>query len=378
VTKQNNNGLSICNDRTIPLPRQPDADAYYVHCSGGFRGAMVKQDVWMIEPILDGKLPCRKGYFSKAELQRFTASNRLAPIALQRISWINGRYHSSWSPIIPGRKNFLESPSELWSNLASNLASQRTGAELSGMSNPTQEKIAALLDDRTEDERLAESISLSLRSMDINVEQIAEFYHERLVDTLSAGELDGQRSASIGDQTLFADAHSFFMHLGAARDYLGAFVAARIGEDPRKIDSMGRLTHALRPHHFGTDGLLALLSSQKFIQPSPKNPSRWEVSGWLKEASDLRNEFMHHRPYGSRFIERFGYIAAILPEIGLYRYIRPILTSDGFQRDALDVVLYHYKNSTNLFQQMADISGHDISMLTITDEDIISANWTQR
>jgi hypothetical protein len=214
--------------------------------------------------------------------------------------------------------------------------------------------------------------------MDINIEQIAEFYHEQLVNLMSGGRLTGQRSGSSQDQTLFAHVHSFFLHLGAARDYLGAFIAMRIGQDPEEIDSMAGLIRILKQEHLGTDKLLDLLHAKGFVRPSPQNAKKWEAAGWLKQASALRNQFAHQRPYGSRHAERFGWAVAISEENGIFRYYRPIVDKDGVERDVLDVIAEHYKNCTSFFHEMAAQSGKDISIFHFTDEDIISISMEKR
>lgn len=374
MTPQPTSGISICNDKTLVFPRQPDAQGFYIHCVGGFRAAMSEKDIWLIEPVLDNEKPCRRGFFTKAELNAFMHKTHLKPIAFQSFGWSGGRYHSSWSPLIPGRTNHLQGPSSLWSNIALNLAKQRSDTELWDMTAPTHEKIAKIADNRTEEERLAQSISLSLHSMDISVEQIADFYHEQLVNLMAEGLVDGRRSSTMQDQALFAHVHSFFLHLGAARDYLGAFIATRIGKDPHKIDSMARLIRTLQSEQVGTDALLNLLEARKFIQPIPERANGREMSGWLKEASDLRNRFVHKRPYGARYVEGFGYVTSIAPVTGLYRYVRPILVANDAERDVLDVVTYHYKQAMVLFQDSAEASGRDISMMMLTDRDIISFN----
>lgn len=345
-----------------------------MHCVGGFRAGMSENDRWVIEPVLDSGRPIRKGFLTKAQLDALMRNTGLMPIAFQSLGWHGGEYHSNWSPIIPGRSRHLQGPSDLWSNLAMNLADQRSNTKLRDMTAPSLEQIASIFDDRSDEERLALSISLSLRSMDISVEQIAEFYHEQLVDLLAAGFTDGQQSSGSQDQTLFSHVHSFFLHLGAARDYLAALVAARIGKDPSRIDSMARLVDALRPRHFGSDALLDLLVTRKYIVPTPKNLNRREMSGWLHDASVLRNQFVHSRPYGARFIERFGRVTAVAPKSGLYRYTRPILIGNNASGDVLDVVVHHYKRATALFQDLAEASGSDTSMLTLTDKDLRSVH----
>jgi hypothetical protein len=319
--KQHCGPISVCNDKAVAIPRQPDAGGFYLHCAGGFRAAMADKDVWMIEPLLDDGRPCRKGFFTRLELDAFMRSARLTPIAFQNFGWAKGNYHSSWSPLIPGRGNHLQGPSDLWSHIAANLLRQRSGNGLREMKNPSREKIAEILDGRSEEEWLARSISHSLRSMDISVEQITEFYHEQLVDLMADGLVDGRRSARAQDQTLFAHVHSFFLHLGAARDYLAALIAVRIGRDPNKVDSMARLIETVREKDIQTDTLLMLIERRRFIQPASKNANKREISGWLKEASDLRNCFIHRRPYGARHAERFGHVAAIA-QVFIATYVR--------------------------------------------------------
>jgi hypothetical protein len=373
VTQQSNPETSTY--KTVPIPRQPDAQEFYLHCSGGFRAAMSKKDVWIIEPVMHNGQPCRKGFLTKAQLDAFVRKAGLTPIAFQSLNWTDGRFHSSWSPMVAGRKNHLRGPADLWSAVASNLANHRFGAELRNTDDSTREEIAALLDDRTEEEWLARSISLSLRSMDTSVQQMGEFYHEQLVNLLAAGLVDGRRFASIQNQSFFAHVHSFFMHLGAARDYLAALIATRIGK-AGKIDSMARLIDALRSYHMGVDALLDLLETRKLIQPAPANPNRRVMSGWFKEASDLRNLFLHRRPYGARSVEQFGHAVAVAAETGLYRYVQPVLVENDVKQDILDVVVSHYMQATALFQDAAEVSGRDISMITLTDKDIIAIKKT--
>ncbi len=165
--------------------------------------------------------------------------------------------------------------------------------------------------------------------MDISVEQIAEFYNEQLVNHMASGSLEGKRASSTLDQTLFAHVHSFFMHLGAARDYLAAFCALRMGKDPQKVDSFARLAEAVRPEHFSADDLLQLLQARGYFRQKPTSSVKFELAGWMEEVTDLRNEFMHRRPYGDRFIEQMGFAQPVDREAGLYRYVRPIVLKNA-------------------------------------------------
>ncbi|WP_456388976.1 hypothetical protein [Profundibacter sp.] len=106
------------------------------------------------------------------------------------------------------------------------------------------DEIATLLNETDVEERLARSISLSLKSMTIHTEQIADYYTEQLVNILSTNNFSNRSFGGPLDQNLYAQIHSFFAHFGAARDYLGALIAHRIGKNPNKIDSMNRLVRA--------------------------------------------------------------------------------------------------------------------------------------
>ncbi|MCV3243466.1 hypothetical protein [Mesorhizobium sp. ZC-5] len=366
--------IPVCQQQTRRVTRQSDGDAFYQIYSGGMRAAEASDNAWHIEPVLDGGHPCAKGFMPTAMMQGFFRQQAFTFIAFHRIGWFKGNYHSSWCPFIPGQTNHLQGPADLWSNVAGNISRARTAGDLAAMAQPTREQIAARLDNRTEAERLASSISLSLRNMDISVEQIAEFYNEQLVNHMASDSLEGKRSSSTLDETLFAHVHSFFMHLGAARDYLAALCALRIGKDPQKVDSFARLAEAVRPEHFAADDLLQLLQARGYFRQKPTSSVKFESAGWMEEVTDLRNEFMHRRPYGDRFIERMGFAQPIDREAGLYRYVRPILLKNA-EDDVQNVILRHYREMTALCHAAAATSGNDLSILTLTDAEIISVEF---
>lgn len=354
------------------ISRQSDGDAFFQIYSGGMRAVEASDNAWHFEPVLDDGHPCIKGFLTTANLHAFFRQHSFTFVAFQRIGWFRGDYYSNWSPFIPGETNHFQGPADLWRNVASNLSKARTASDFAAMVQPTHERIAALLDNRNEAERLAGSISLSLRNMDISVEQIAQFYNEQLVNHMAAGNLQGEHSSSTLDQTLFAHVHSFFMHLGAARDYLAAFCALRIGKDPQKVDSFARLADSVRPEHFAEDGVLQLLQARGYFRQKPTSSVKVEAAGWIEEVTDLRNEFMHRRPYGERFIERTGFVQPVDADVGVYRYIRPIELKSG-QEDVQQLILRHYRQMTSLCHTAAVTSGNDTSMLTFTDDDILSA-----
>ncbi|RWR27260.1 hypothetical protein D2T31_17510 [Sinirhodobacter populi] len=356
----------------IELPRQADGEGFYIYFTGGFRAAKVADDAWRIEPIFANDKPCAAGPLTKIQLQSLVKQNNFQAVAFHRFGWVDGAYHSSWAPIIPNKTNHLEGPASLWSNIAGNIARPRTKDFFESSKSRTGEEIAKAIDDQHPVEALARYISLSLRSMDISVEQIAVHYHEQLVNRMASGRLDHTRSSNTLSQTLYAHVHSFFLHLGAARDYLGALVAYRIGLDPKKFDSMARLVGELRYTNSPADPLLALLLTSGNIVVHPQSPNKFQVSGWMQEVTALRNELVHKRPYGSKYNERAGWVVTLQKEAGLFRYFRPLEINGKAEKDVFDVLHHHYVQCTSLMHECAKASGQDTAMMHITDRDVIS------
>ncbi len=356
----------------IELPRQTDGTGFYLHFTGGFRAAKVTEDAWRIEPVFVNGRACATGPLTMTQLQTLTKQNRFHAIAFQRMGWMDGVYHSTWAPIVPEKANHSEGPAELWSHIAGNISRPRAKEFFESIERPAEEEFTKAMDDKDPVEALARYISLSLRSMDISVEQIAEHYNEQLVNHMAAGNVEGQRSANTLSQTLYAHVHSFFLHLGATRDYLGALIAHRVGLDHTKIDSMARLVGKLRQDNMPIDALLGLLTTSGDITAHPEKVGKLAVSGWMEEVTSIRNELVHKRPYGSKSNESWGWVAPTQKEAGLYRYFRPLDVNGDAKQDLLDVLHHHYARCTDLLHKAARASGNDTAMMHITDEDVIS------
>lgn len=358
--------------QTMKLARQPDCDVLCLHLTGGLRAAKVRADAWQIEPVLIDGAPCSAGPLTKDDLCSLAATNRLRAVAFQDMGWTNGCYHSSWKPIVPGRQNHLHSPANLWSNISSNLSRQRIAHAFAEKAPQDVGEMAEAFDARRPEEALAQHISLSLRGMDISLEQVVYYYNERLVSSMLSGLRKGHLTATTRDQLLFANAHSFFLHLGMARDYLAKLIAKRIGFDYLKVDSMSRLIERLRQSQSPTDDLLKFLFSSGCIARHPDKRGEITLAGWMDEATQTRNEVVHKRPYGSKFFESYGQVICEDAGAGIYRYFRPIQLNDGTDADMLDVIQSHYARCVGFFQEAAERSGYDSFTLHITDEDVVS------
>ncbi|MBZ9815749.1 hypothetical protein [Mesorhizobium sp. CA7] len=362
--------VAICTDWSSQIPRNPDGSAFSSIFTGGLRATQYERERWDVAPILEGRVPHIKGYFSTRELHGFLRQYGLTFIAFSQVGWSRGAFHSTWMPWTPGKTDHSVSPADTWSSIAGNLYRLRAAAEPPNSEPNTHDSIANLVDARTDPERLSSAISLSLRSIDLSVEAIADYYHEQLVNLMAAGSTNGELVATTLDQNLFAHVNSFLMHFGSARDYLATLCASRIGMDSR-IDSLARLVDSLRSDHLDKDPILAVFTTLGYIKPKASPSTKFEVSGWMQQATELRNEFMHRRPFGAKFHERTGSARTLDSEIGVYRYVRPIVVTDA-KYDLLDLIAKHYRKIGELFDKAATATGYDAEIPTFTDVDIIS------
>lgn len=358
-------------DEMQPMQRVGNASGFFANWSGGIQAIQADEHRWRILPVLTGGRPCVNGFYSKATMRQFLLERGLQFVAFESISWTKGAYTSHWSPQIPGQTNFFRGPADLWHSISSNIGQGRNHPQLAALTNPSREELAAIFDARTEPERLAQSIGLSLRNMDISVHGIFEFYHEELTNLLAHGQTDGTSSASMRDQVLFAHIHAFFLHFGSARDYLAALIAFRLGHNPDDVDSLTELLKVTSPADVAGEPLLALLLSRGYIAQRPNNPLKLQQSGWLWQATDQRNELTHRRTYGDLFIEGMGHLIALDSDDGIFRYVRPLGGSYPAD-DVFDAILEHYANINELFFAAAGAAGYDSSIPTLTDADIIS------
>ncbi|MGR9422156.1 hypothetical protein [Rhizobium leguminosarum] len=364
------NEISPAEERQTALrwiPRQKDGESLCLHFTGGVRAARIEGDRWALEPVLVDGRPASTGFYSRRDLEVMERSLGLVAIAFQHAGWQGGSYYSNWVPIIPGQKNHMLGAADVWRNITSQIGRQRRGHRLRQLVSPSREDVAAILDDQEPDEKLAQFIALSLRGLDIGIEEISTFYHEQLVDLMADGKLNGERTSGTLDHMLYAHVHSFFLHAGAARDYLGSLIAFRLGEDAN-VDSLTLLCKKLRSRHIGSDSLLDVLFDQGLVAES-KQKGMWVSAGWMKELSELRNLFTHRRPYGSLSCEHWGSAFSLSDTRQLYRYRRPFDIYAG--DDILDLVVRQYRQIIQLFHLLANVSGFNTDIQVLTDEDIV-------
>ena len=78
-----------------------------------------------------------------------------------------------------------------------------------------------------------------------------------------------------------------------------ASLASRENRRTAELSGGSSLKSKLRGQHAGREPILDLLIKKNWLVSRVDSPDTWTTSGWLKEITDLRNEIVHRRPYGS-------------------------------------------------------------------------------
>lgn len=359
-------------DKVSQIPRIEDANGLHVMFNGGIRGSKFETDKWIFEPLHLNDVPSRAGYLTKKQLQDLSRRNGLDKFATDQVSWIGGMYCSRWVPNISGKDNSLRDPVNLWTKIRYNIGTERVKSSGINFATASPAEIHAIRNELDPIEILANSISLSLKCMSIHIESMWQFYNEQLTNFLARKDLRvGLLSSSTGDFGLLAHTNSFFVHFGAARDYLSSLIGLRLGVGHGNVDSLGSLLRGTNSELIKKDKIFNMLYARGLIVNKSPKKNEWQACGWLRDANSLRNGFIHSRPYGGRHDEIGGKLIEIDKAIGLYKYYRPFMQKDETEIDILDLVITIYKQTMLLFRDAAEISGYNSETLHLTDDDFI-------
>lgn len=347
-----------------------DGRVFTLNFTGGLRAWKSGEALWHLGPITHDGKPVIKGQISTAQLQQLTLDLGVRAIAFEDCVVTNGVYHTTLRAILPGRTSQLFSAADVWRNIESNLTKVRLKAFLDSNDKPNRDQIHAVLDDKTSIEACSGYIGDSLRSIDISVSAICNHYNSQLVSAIRSGHDEDQRFSTAADISLYAHVHAFFLQIGAARDYLAKLISIRIGYGESK-DSMAKLVDVLRSDKIPNDPMLQHIISEGYIVVKEIG-RKMVTANWLKEVTDIRNQFVHKRPYGSVSKESMGKIEGIQNKPGFSKYYRGAVLPSGDEYDLLDTVAHHYIICNKLFHDISSLSGLDNKIITITDKDIIS------
>lgn len=359
--------LFLPGQRSIPIQRLKDGASLCVYFTGGVRASLVDEprDHWVIDSFIEAGAVVARAGATKPDLYQLARIANLEAVGFQHVRWIDGEYYGFWRPVVGENAKGAISASDIWSNISSNLAKVSPNSNAQG----SIEEIAT-----------ARFISIELRNADVAIEAICEYYCEELQNALFRGSVDGNRFGSARDINLYAHVHSFFVHLGAARDYLAALIALRLGKalqgGVEKNDSMGRLILNIRDGHVDGDQILSSCKKNAFIIPSSKS-DRWEAGEWLSELSVLRNRFVHKSPYGTKAGEEMGTLQKVSGCSGLYRYARHLEVEPLPATDVLECIARHYKRALKIFSVAASATGWDTTIPSFGPNELKSVNLTR-
>ncbi|MDO9581860.1 MAG: hypothetical protein Q7J24_01930 [Desulfomicrobium sp.] len=355
-------------DVVAPFEVEDDHQSYIMHFTGGIQAWQRDKDSWSYGPIIYKGEPVMAGMLS-TEVLRFAINQMgLSPIILAHRVCIDGSSSTILRSMNPNKKNDTLSAADVWGTISGNIVKKRVAAFRAQNPNATTEEVLKVINRKTSEEIFARFISESLRSMDICIDAISSYYHEQLVIFLREGKKVGERSSNIADLTCIANVHSFFLHLGAARDYLGALIAQRCGM-PDNVDDMARLLDKLRWNNLPMDSILQTLIKRNVVTKKD-NSEKCKLSGWLDRISGVRKQMVHKRPYGSHESEEYGHIRSAGDLKGHYRFWKPIYLETNSDQDALDFISDAYHKITELFGEVALASGNDTSIPILTDKEI--------
>ena len=337
--------------------------------SGGIIIAKLDRDKFSIFPILVDDVPAIVGPFSNIEKGDFSQRYGLSPIIVRQTYVIAGTAHESFRGFL--FPDFLRKdwPNNLWGNIASRLYNDRVNKSHNADEMVNESALRLMHSARSEDENCARFISTSLLAIDQALGRVGLHYNERLCDHLRRTEGRGCRSASTSDVELGTHIHSFFMHVGAVRDYLARLIAHRLGFDATKIDSFSRLIGKTRVNHVSQDSMLTYLADEGLISRAEESTG-YKVSGWLDAVSKDRNTLVHNRTYGVEYDERYGQVVPISRDHGVYAFRRQLVLREK-TTDVLDNLSDVHRKISKLFVDLAVKSGYDFTPRLITDDNLI-------
>ncbi len=352
---------------TVVAPLAFEDDDYHslvMNLTGGFKAWQRSQNEWSIGPIIYNDEVVMAGILSFAELRSAMSIMGLSWTVFEHRVVMSGVITKMWRSVEPVGMNSALSATDVWQTIRANSTSRRVAQFRAQFPDSSAQEILTIMEQSNADERLSEYISDSLRSMDICISSISDFYHDQLTTFLREGRAVGAKSCSVADLPFVANVHSFFVHFGAARDYLAALLAYRCGLS-QNTEAMNRLLDKLTWNNLPNDPIIQHLVKVGCFAAKP-NSTKTKLAGWLEDASNVRNELVHRRPFGSHESERYGHIQNAGGLEGHFRFFKPIHVGDGSTTDTLDYLADLYGKTTKLFGEIALISGADTAIQTLS------------
>lgn len=351
-----------------PFEVEDDHQSFVQNFTGGIKAWQRDTNEWSFGPIIYQGEPVMAGILSQELLRTAVQAMELTAVLMEHHVCIKGESSTARRSIsLLGRTDRLAT-TDIWQTISGNLNKARMAKFKKDFPDNTNEQWVSESNNLTQEESYSAYISDSLKSMDICINAICDYYHEQLVSSLRSGRKENQRYSSLADLSFTANVHSFFLHLGSARDYLASLIAARCGM-PDNIDAMNRLTDKLKWESLPDDPLIKLMVDQKILTKKG-GAEKSKISGWFEKVSDVRNQFIHKRPFGLHEDERMGWVKSAGGIAGHYRFCTPInLNENSDFVDALDYISDVYHKINRLFGDLALVSGYNVTIPSYSDKD---------
>ncbi|WP_157001342.1 hypothetical protein [Paracoccus sp. S4493] len=353
---------------------EADSDYYAIslNFTGGIKAWKLDHNEWSLGPIEYFGAPTIIASLSDSELRSAISHLGISPVQYENTNVSGGIATTFLRSASAGQSDVSIGPADVWHNISKNIGRDRIRRYRCERTEANFSEIKKEKPKTTFDERYADYISDSLRSMDICVGAICSYYHQALIAAIRSKQQPGTGVATTADLPFIANVHSFFIHVGAARDYLALLIARRLNLRD-KINGMNRLVEDLDWDSVSIDPLILKLVSEGCLARKDGS-TKCKVSGWLEQVSNLRNTLVHKRPYGSHADEQLGRIEKVEGLNGHFVYIKPIVMGDANIKDTLDVVADTYAKMGRLFLDLAGVSGGDTSIPVLTDGQISEVN----
>lgn len=352
-----------------PFEIEDDHQSFILNFTGGIKAWQRDANSWSFGPVIYKGEPVMAGMLSMTLLQSAMKQMGLLPVVMEHVVCMDGNSTTMLRSVHPVKHDVPLAAADIWRTISGNITDARIKKFRSEHPGASSKEIMEVKEKYTPEENYSDYISDSLRSMDICIGAICTYYHEQLISFLRDGRKVGVRSSNIADLPFIANVHSFFVHLGATKDYLATLIAIRCGL-PKSIDAMNRLVDKLKWENLPDDAMVKYLVGNGVLSQK-EGSEKSKLSGWLNDVSNIRNELVHKRPYGSHEDEKMGYIRATVGLDDHYRFWKPLHINGNSEQDTLDFISDVYHKTTRLFGDLALASGQDAQIPTLTDKDIL-------
>ena len=272
-----------------------------------------------------------------------------------------------WNAPTHSQSNPKLSTLDLWRNAHRNMQKTRMGGtDMEGVRDSFDEYLQKL-EDAPAIERALMAVGQSLNMMNYCMGEICSHFHNRLLLAIDEKVKIGSKSSHVADSSLDVLVHSYALNFGGLRDNLAKFIATQLSLDTQDIDTLPKLLSVMSTTHIKGCQPLSLLSSSGLIVEKGK---QYHQAGWLKDASDLRNDLVHGRQYGRSSGENWGMLTETNVELGSIKWERQLLLRGGRSVSLSRFTSCIYRYCQELFRSVVESSGYNTEIPILHPRDV--------